>query len=267
MVPFNRSGIGNPVADNLICAMWSHLRLLMFMLWIGSGSVMAQTSEPGFLLRGYVIGADTGSTIPLANILKRPSGERFISNRYGAFGIKVNAEDTLIFSVIGYHNQVVPVRRLVEENHTDPIRVRMKPATYRLREAEVNWNQHRRDSLARQAAARLKASTLQNDYQHIDSWIKGSSGSPITELLAGGNRKLQEYYKLQHLLELYREQSRVDERYTDALIIRATQIAPSRVLEFRKFCNLPNYFVLNSNDYDLVLAIRACYADFKRNSR
>lgn len=228
---------------------------------------MAQEPERELLLKGYVIGADTHNTIPLANILKKPSGERFISNRFGAFGIKVTESDTLVFSVIGYHGLVLPVRTYVKENHTDPIRVRLKSATYRLREAEVSYPKHKRDSMARQAAQILKTSPLLNDYQHLDSWIKGSSGSMLTEIFAGGNRKLQEYYKVQRLYELYREQEQVDRRLTDDLIVRATHLERSKVQEFRKFCNLPNYFVLNSNDYDLVLAVRACFADFDRNRR
>jgi hypothetical protein len=216
------------------------------------------------LLRGYVIGSDTNNTIPLANILKRPSGERFISNRYGAFGIQVNENDTLIFSVIGYQNLVLPVKKYVANQLTDPIRVKLKSTSYRLKEVEVNYNQRKRDSLARQAAKILRTSPLLNDYQHVNSWITGSTGSVITDMFAGGNRQLQQYIKLQRLVELYQEQMMVDERYTNSIILRATSLKPEQILEFKKFCNLPHYFILNSNDYDLVLAIRACYAEFVR---
>lgn len=216
------------------------------------------------LLRGYVIGSDTNNTIPLANILKRPSGDRFISNRYGAFGIQVNENDTLIFSVIGYQNLVLPVKKYVVNQLTDPIRVKLKSTSYRLKEVEVNYNQRKRDSLARQAAKILRTSPLLNDYQHVNSWITGSSGSMITDMFAGGNRQLQQYIKLQRLVELYQEQMMVDERYTNSIILRATSLKPEQIIEFKKFCNLPHYFILNSNDYDLVLAIRACYREFAR---
>ena len=227
-------------------------------------SVSAQTEPKTMLLRGYVIGSDTNNTVPLANILKRPSGERFISNRYGAFGIQLNENDTLIFSVIGYQNLVLPLKKYVMNQLTDPIRVKLKSTSYRLKEVEVNYNQRKRDSLARQAAKILKTSPLLNNYQHVNSWVTGSSGSVITDLFAGGNRQLQQYIKLQRLVELYQEQMMVDERYTNSIILRSTNLKPDEVLEFKKFCNLPHYFILNSNDYDLVLAIRACYAEFAR---
>ena len=216
------------------------------------------------LLRGYVFGSDTNNTIPLANILKKPNGERFISNRYGAFGIQVNENDTLVFSVIGYQNLILPVKKYVINQLTDPIRVRLKSTTYRLKEVEVNYNQRRKDSLARQAAKTLRTSPLLNNYQHVNSWVSGSSGSVVSDLFAGGNKQLQQYIKLQHLIELYHEQMLVDERYTNKIILRSTNLKPEQVLEFKKFCNLPHYFILNSNDYDLVLAIRACHTEFAK---
>jgi hypothetical protein len=225
-------------------------------------------AEPNTLsLKGFVIGADTNNTIPLANILKKPSGERYISNRYGGFTIVVKETDTLVFSVIGYQNFVLPCKKYVSMQYTDPIRVRMKPTTYRLKEAEVNYNQKRRDSLARVAAKVLKTNPILNNYDHYQSWITGSSGSVITDLFASSNKKLQQYDKLQRLIELYHEQQLVDDRYTIDLIMRATGLPENKVLEFKKYCNIPHYFILNSNDYELVLAIKSCYADFARQMR
>jgi subtilase family serine protease len=241
------------------------LFLLPFIFW--QKSSLAQTEPATLLLKGYVIGADTNNTIPLANILKKPSGERYISNRYGAFGIQVKETDTLVFSVIGYQNYVLLAKKYVLNNMTDPIRVRLKPTTYRLKEAEINYNSHKRDSVAKQAAKILKTSPLLNNYDHVDSWISGSSGSMISDMFAEGNQQLQQYIKLERLIILYREQAMVDYRYNDDLILRATGIKADKVMELKKYCNLPNYFVLNSNDYDLVLAIRTCYSDYLKQAR
>ncbi|MCK6611031.1 MAG: carboxypeptidase-like regulatory domain-containing protein [Bacteroidia bacterium] len=218
---------------------------------------------PGLFLKGFVIGADTSNTIPLANILNKVNGKRYISNRYGAFGIQVELNDTLSFSVIGYQTLELPVRKFIEKDHREPIKVRLKPIAYKLKEVDVNYQRRKRDSLARVGAMIMKRSPILNDYQHIDSWIGGSSGSILTELLAGGNKKLQEYQKLRHLIQLYREQEAVDVKYTNDLIVRATGLEESVIPEFKKFCNLPNYFILNSNDYDLVLAIRECHKEFR----
>jgi hypothetical protein len=241
--------------------------LFLFIAVLLNGYISFGQSEPKLLsLKGFVIGADTNNTIPLANIIKKPSGERFISNRYGGFTIQVLETDTLVFSVIGYQNFTLPCKKYVVNQFTDPIRVRMKPANYRLKDAEINYNQKRRDSLVRQAAKVLKTSPVLNNYDHYQSWISGSSGSVITDMFASSNKKLQQYDKLQRLIELYHEQQLVDDRYTPDLVMRATGLPETKVLEFKKYCNIPHYFILNSNDYELVLAIKSCYADFARQS-
>ena len=234
--------------------------VLLFILYGSAFQVQSQTEK--IFLKGFVIGADTNNTIPLANILNKTSGDRYVSNRYGAFGIKVDSKDTLVFSVIGYQTLELVMGKYVKEDNEVPIKVRLKPTTYRLKGVNINANKNRQDSMARKAANRLKTDPLLNDYSHIQSWISGSTGSPLTSLFAASNKKLQEYEKLQHLIELYREQQAVDERYTNDIIKRSTGIDDKQILEYKHFCNLPNYFILNSNDYDLVLAIRNCYEEF-----
>lgn len=239
---------------------------VLFFCCVSLVQTKAQQVPTGFLLRGYILGADTTNTIPLANILKKPSGERYISNRFGAFGIRVQEDDTLVFSVIGYQNYILPVKKYVVNNLTDPIRVRMKATVYKLKEAEVNYNQKKKDSVARAAAKILKTSPVLNDYNHQRSWVLGYTGQPLSDLLSQGSSRLVQYQKIERLRALYYEQEMVDHKYTDALVIRATGMLPKRVSEFKKFCNLPHYFILNSNDYDLVLAIRNCYEDFKKTN-
>jgi hypothetical protein len=245
---------------------WAFFFFLIFVL---NNRLTAQNNaeKVPFVLKGFVIGADTNNTIPLANILNKTTAKRYISNRHGAFGIPVDINDTLSFSVIGYQNYELVVRKYVEKNHTDPIKVRLRQISYKLKEVDINYHQKRRDSLARRAAVILKTSPLLNNYDHIDSWIGGSTGSPLTELFSGSNQKLQEYNKLIHLIELYREQQLVDEKYTDDIIMRCTGLNISQISEFKKFCNLPHYFILNANDYDLVMAIRECNKEYKRSKK
>lgn len=243
--------------------------LIFFILTCIGGGISAQINaeQNPFIIKGFVIGADTNNTIPLANILNKTTEKRYISNRHGAFGIPVSINDTLSFSVIGYQNYELVVRKYVEKNHTDPVKVRLKQISYKLKEVDINYHQKRRDSLARRAAVILKTSPLLNNYEHIDSWIAGSTGSPLTELFASGNQKLQEYNKLTHLIELYREQQLVDEKYTDDIIMRSTGLPITLVPEFKKFCNLPHYFILNANEYDLVMAIRECNKEYRRSKK
>jgi hypothetical protein len=216
-----------------------------------------------YLIKGFVVGADTSQTIPLANILNKQTQDRFVSNRFGAFGIPVSENDTLVFTVIGYQTYELPVKKYVISKHQFPIKVRLKPLTYQLKQIDVSYRKKRQDSLAKQAAILLKKSPLLNNYQHVHSWMKGNSGTPLNDMLSAGNSKMQEYTKLMHLIELYQEQQKVDERLTDDLICRATGLKPNQVQAYKQFCKLPHYFILNASDYELIVAIKDCYKDFK----
>ncbi|MFN4083774.1 MAG: hypothetical protein ACK4K9_09100 [Bacteroidia bacterium] len=232
-------------------------------LIITIGSAVAQPNSTGFYLKGFVLSNDT-TTIPLANIENISNGKRYISNRFGAFGITVDINDTLVFSVIGYQNVIMPVKPFVERNFTDPIKVKMKAATYKLKEVEVNYNKRKRDSIATKAAEMIKRSPMLNDYNHIYSFYSGSTTGHLTSILGQSSKKVQEYERLLRLIALYQEQQKVDERYNVKLIMRATGLNEIAAEELKRFCNLPNYFVLNSNDYDIVMAIKNCYTEFKQ---
>jgi hypothetical protein len=236
--------------------------IFLLLLLLAKFNLFAQQSDAGFFLRGFVLANDT-TTIPLANIENTSNRKRYITNRFGAFGLLVNIDDTLVFSVIGYQNYVLAVRSYVERNFTDPIKVKMKPITYRLKEVDITYNKRFRDSLAARAAVFIKNSPLQNNYDHIFSYYSGSTGGALSSLLAGSNKKVQEYEKLIRLIALYREQEKVDARYNLKLIMRATGLNETDAIALKAWCNLPNYFVLNSNDYDIIMAIKNCYHEFK----
>ncbi len=245
-------------------AWFTYCFLLNAILWGMAVNAQNNYQKPVvYMIKGFVVGADTSQTIPLANILNKQSQDRFMSNRFGAFGIPVTENDTLVFSVIGYQNYELPVKKYVIINYQFPIKVRLKPLSYQLKQLDVSYRKKRQDSLASRAAIMLKKSPLLNDYNHVQSWINGNSGTPLNDFLSAGNAKMKEYTKLMHLIELYQEQQKVDERLTDELICRATGMQLNLVPAYRKFCKLPHYFILNASDYELVLAIKDCFKDFK----
>jgi hypothetical protein len=89
----------------------------------------------------------------------------------------------------------------------------------------------------------------------------------LSDVLAQGNKRLEQYQKIERLRALYYEQELVDHKYTNDLIIRATGISEKQIYEFKKFCNLPHYFILNATDYELVVAIKNCYYDYQKDMR
>ncbi len=244
------------------------LHLIVLLSVLVSDVFSQDTKSNKFYIKGYVFGSDSLNPIPLANISNTNKGLRYISNRYGAFRIQVNENDTLEFSVLGYQIYTLPVAQykdFTEQN--PPLRIKLRSNVIKLKEINISANKRKQDSLARQAAKRLRTDPLLNNNYTSWSIYNASQGGVLSSILAGGNKKMMEYEKLQRLLELYHEQQEVDKRYNIDLVKRATGLDEERAKKFMKFCNLPSYFILNSNDYDVVLAIKNCYKDFQRVRR
>jgi hypothetical protein len=53
-------------------------------------------------------------------------------------------------------------------------------------------------------------------------------------------------------------------RYNKKSIKRATNLEDEYLDDFFLFCNINRAFVLNSSDYDLILAVRECADRFKK---
>ncbi len=213
-------------------------------------------------IKGYVVGADTSSPIALANIHNISSNNRYITNRFGAFGINVLSTDTLEFSVIGYKNYTLVCANYINQGDV-PIVVKLQRSFIKLREVTISGQKRRQDSMARAAAKRLKTDPLLNNYNTSISIYNASQGGMLSSILAGGNKKIQEYERLMRLLEIYQEHNLVSEKYNIDLVKRATLLNDAKAQDLMHYCNLPNYFILNSNEYEIILAIKNCYEEWK----
>ncbi|MES2382136.1 MAG: carboxypeptidase-like regulatory domain-containing protein [Bacteroidota bacterium] len=213
-------------------------------------------------IKGYVVGADTSSPIALANIHNISSNNRYITNRFGAFGINVLTTDTLEFSVIGYKTYTLVCANYINQGDV-PIVIKLQRSYIKLREVNISGQKRKQDSMARAAAKRLKTDPLLNNYNTSISIYNASQGGMLSSILAGGNKKIQEYERLMRLLEIYQEHNLVSEKYNIDLVKRATLLNDAKAQDLMHFCNLPNYFVLNSNEYEIILAIKNCYEEWK----
>lgn len=238
--------------------------LLIFICLVGAINLKAQQSK--FYIKGFVVGTDTAAPIPLANINNVSTQIHYITNRYGAFGLYVLPTDTIEFSVIGYKTYSLICKDFINQGEV-PIIVKLKRNYIKLKEVTVLGQKRRQDSMARAAAKRLKTDPLLNDFSTTYSIYNASQGGVLSSILAGGNKKIQEYERLMRLMEIYQEQNQVSEKYNIGLVIRTTQLHELQAKELMKYCEIPNYFVLNSNEYDIILAIKNCFAEWKNRKR
>lgn len=239
-----------------------YLVLIFCLVWL----INLKAQQNKFYIKGFVVGADTNAPIPLANIHNITSQTRYITNRFGAFGINVLPTDTIEFSVIGYKTYLLVCTNYLKQGDV-PIVIKLKRNYIKLKEVIVSGQKRKQDSLARVAAKRLRTDPLLNNYSTVLSIYNASQGGMLSSILASGNKKIQEYEKLLRLMEIYNEQIQVGEKYNIELVMRTTQLDEKHARELMKYCEIPNYFVLNSNEYDIILAIKNCFKEFNARSK
>ena len=108
------------------------LRKLLFVVLLGASAAHAQESDP--VARGRVLDAETGESLPSANIRIEGTWRGTITNADGAFEIALpHLPAELAFRYIGYESQ----RYVVTDHSPERIEIRMQPVAYPLPEIVV----------------------------------------------------------------------------------------------------------------------------------
>ena len=112
------------------------LRKLIFIAMLAGVSSIwtAHAQQPVHIVRGQVLDAQTGESLPSANIRIEGTYRGTITNAEGVFEIAIQEVPAdLVFRYIGYETQ----RRAITDRSMQRIEVRMQPTTYQMPELVV----------------------------------------------------------------------------------------------------------------------------------
>ena len=112
------------------------LRKLIFIAVLaGVSSVrVGHAQEPGHIVRGQVLDAQTGESLPSANIRIEGTFRGTITNADGIFEIAIEETPAeLVFRYIGYESQ----RYAITDRSVEHIEIRMQPTTYQMPELVI----------------------------------------------------------------------------------------------------------------------------------
>ena len=112
------------------------LRKLIFITVLAgmSSAWVAHAQQPGHIVRGQVLDAQTGESLPSANIRIEGTFRGTITNADGIFEIAIEETPAeLVFRYIGYESQ----RYAITDRSVEQIDIRMQPTTYRMPELVV----------------------------------------------------------------------------------------------------------------------------------
>jgi hypothetical protein len=235
-----------------------YILLLITVCWF-QHNVLAQQ----YLVKGYVMSIDSSKIVPLANVLNKTSGQRFIGSRSGLFKATVSPDDSVQITAIGYETLYFTARDIIPEKAEDTIQLFMRPTAYLLRDVTIVYSNRRQDSLARLAAEFLKNDPLMNNYDRITNANEGSIMSPLTALYMEYSKEGQDRKRFIEFMRHAEMLKQVDKRYNKKTIKRATGLDDEYLDDYILYCKLDRTFILSSSDYDLILAMRQCADRFK----
>ncbi|KAA9340896.1 carboxypeptidase-like regulatory domain-containing protein [Adhaeribacter soli] len=105
---------------------------ICFLVMAGQG--FGQTQKPAVTISGRVVADSTLAPLQGVSIVARPSRFGTISQANGAFQLKANPGDTLVFSSVGFENG----RYVVTQSPNQVIKVVLKEKSTLLKEVEVS---------------------------------------------------------------------------------------------------------------------------------
>jgi hypothetical protein len=237
---------------------YKYLAAIALLCWLYP--VMSQNRE---IVKGITMSIDSSRTVPLANILNKTTGQRFISSRAGFFRAQFAPGDSIQITAIGYESLLFVARDILPETTDDTVQLYMRPTAYQLRDVNIVYSNKKQDSLARLAAEFLKTDPLMNNYDRVMNRDKGGLFSPLTALFMEYSKQGKDMQKFEDFVRHAEMLKQVDRRYNKRTIQRATGLEDEYLDEYILFCRLDRTFILSSSDYELILAMRQCADRFR----
>lgn len=229
--------------------------IILFGFW--SKSLFAQEIN----IKG-IITNESNKAILFANIVVKPSGKTYNTNNFGAFVLKATNGDTIQISAISYRSINIPVNF----SGDTLLRISMK------RQKETPTPKRKfadRDSFAIRAAQTLKTDPLLNNYDRIKKWpgkkvelvvlpYGVAANGLISALWYKYSDRGKEIQKTLHLLDLYKQEMKANERLTTNYVMEGLGCSEALAKKIIDNCKLSNDFVIKANDYDLIEALKKC---------
>lgn len=225
---------------------------LCFTLLVG-GNIRAQETA-----QGLVIDRDTKQRVSRVFVYNPQNDAGEYNNTKGEFTIAAKPGDVLIAAVEGYFADTLKVL----ENKTHIFQ--LKRSSIRIQEVPI---------IVRRSPEEL---LKERQREYSTAYSKGSGGSLLSVGPTGAGLNIDALYKmisregknarrLQEIIERDYRESVIDYRFTPELVSRTTGLKGEKLQDFMLQYRPSYFYVLGTNDYNLVFYIRTSFAQYQRN--
>lgn len=232
---------------------------LLLLLSFPVCSLLAQEKA----IQGIVFDMDSKQRLTRVYIFNTRSGEGFYNTTKGEFKTNVQEGDILVAALQGYGVDTIKIR---SEN---TILFYLKRNIIQLQEVVV------KDTLG-SPADRLKAQREEYSSAYSKGAVGdifkmggsnggGGAGLSIDALYSLLSRQGKNARLLQKIIERDYRDAMIEYRFTKTLINRVTGLNGAKLVDFKQQYKPGYYFILESNDYDLIEYIKKSYLSYLEN--
>ena len=218
-------------------------------------------------LKGFVKNNE-GQTLSFTLIYNINSQQTFSANQYGAFVLEASIGNSLVLSRMGYLTDTFVVSKAIYYEAIN-FQIILKRKEILLKDVTINYR-HKFDSMAKLSAEMMKHDVLLNNHARVEN-IKEMAKPKLISTGGIGVEGLiyKTWYKfsqagksnekLLKIISIYNESVKLDDKLSIEFIMKTTGVNEKKA-EFIKTNCIKTKLLGNSNynDYDLILALKAC---------
>ena len=226
--------------------------------------------EKDITLSGEIVNTEDGELIPYVHIINKNTSQGTTSDLDGKFKLHINKKDTLIFSAVGFNQYSLTLKENESGSDHYFLKIALNPSTYEL--APVNIYAFKDEAGFKQDILNMRVPENRSPKIVIPGSYKGprrdlsgnfSLGSPISAVQNLFSKEAKEIRKYQKVVKEYPRQKLIAEKYNREVVKKITGLEEdSKLNEFMLFCKIPEEYIINANEYEIIVAVNDCYKDF-----
>ena len=247
------------------------IQILFFLFTTTSANAQIFGDSSLVKVSGIIVDSDSITPIPFVNIINNRTNKGTISDTNGFFRISILKTDTILFSSLSFEKK--PFHLSDTTAASCFFKIIMNNKNYKL--AVVN------------VYALSKQSQFRYDFVHINLpehlYIKGRKiyvpgipnydgprnpnaspiGSPVSFFYSKFSKREKSIRKLNKLLKQDSINYIINSKYNEKIVYELTGLKGNELIEFIKFCDFDNHYLLKNTEYDIYTKIIQKHKNFK----
>lgn len=243
------------------------LAVICLLLLASTSNLVAQEDQVEVM--GEIINSDNKEAVPYVHIVNDQLKLGTVSNTEGRFWIRMQRQDTLKFTAIGFETFIFTLK---EDVTTDKLMVTIELNLSTMELQPVKVFAFRNEEALKRALIDTKVPLeeqkrgiqLPGFYYGPEKEVKISPlGNPISFIASKFSREEKEKKMVAKYQQQVDYQKQIRAKYNQAVIIELTGLPEDKVDEFMDFCKLNDSFLGPASEYEIAIAVNKCLVKFQ----